>query len=222
MTGSAVLRTTVPGPWGPFHLAATRDGIVAVAWLTTEAAFDAALVRRLGAPVEAASPTTSRDERRAHLDAGVAALEALLAGRPPAAGLRFDLADRPTWDRRVLAAVAGIPWGRTASYAEIARRIGAPRAARAVGGALGRNPVSLLIPCHRVIAADGSLGGYGGDEWGSREEPWAIKQDLLAREGLIVERRGVQPPGVQPREIEPLPRRSRSGSSQERGMGRIG
>ena len=57
-------------------------------------------------------------------------------------------------------------------------------AARAVGGALGRNPVSLLIPCHRVIAADGTLGGYGGDAWGGRAERLAIKRDLLLREGV--------------------------------------
>jgi len=76
--------------------------------------------------------------------------------------------------------------GAPAGALEIARRIGAPRAARAVGGALGRNPVSLLIPCHRVIAADGTLGGYGGDAWGSREDRLAIKRDLLLREGVTV------------------------------------
>ena len=50
----------------------------------------------------------------------------------------------------------------------------------------GRNPVSLLIPCHRVIAADGTIGGYGGDGWGSREERLAMKRDLLLREGVTV------------------------------------
>ena len=97
-----------------------------------------------------------------------------------------DSADRPAWDRHVLGEVATIPWGRTASYGDIARRIGAPRAARAVGGALGRNPIGLLIPCHRVIAADGTIGGYGGDAWGSSAERLAIKRDLLLREGVTV------------------------------------
>ena len=101
----------------------------------------------------------------------------------------FDLADRPAWDRHVLEAVAGIPWGRTASYGEIAGRVGAPRAARAVGGAVGRNPISLLVPCHRVIAADGGIGGYGSDGWGSREERLALKRALLLREGVTVEDR---------------------------------
>lgn len=207
MRGAAVLRRTIPGPWGPIHLAATSDGIVAVGWLTTEDAFDASIVGRSGSIVEAATATSPRDQRRSHLDAGVTAIETLLAGRPPAIDLRYDLTDRPVWDRRVLEAVAGIPWGRTASYGEIARRIGAPRAARAVGGALGRNPVSLLIPCHRVIAADGTLGGYGGDEWGSREERSAIKRDLLLREGVTVVARAAA---------------DSSGPPQERGMGRIG
>lgn len=186
MPGRAAIRTTLPGPWGPFQVAATDRGVVAVEWLTTDAAFVAALARRLSAPVGDAADAADDEPRRAHLDAAVAALEALLAGGPTRSDLQFDLADRPAWDQQVLDAVAAIPWGRTASYGEIARRIGAPRAARAVGGALGRNPIALLIPCHRVIAADGTIGGYGGDAWGSHEERLAIKRDLLAREGVEV------------------------------------
>ncbi len=187
MVGPAgAIRVSIPGPWGPFHLAATGRGVVAVAWHTSASAFEAALAGRLHEPVVQAADVPAEDPRRRHLDAAVAALEALLDGRPPPAGLRFDLGDRPDWDRRVLAAVAGIPWGKTASYGEIARQVDAPRAARAVGGAVGRNPVSLLIPCHRVIAADGTIGGYGGDSWGSREEALAIKRDLLLREGVTV------------------------------------
>lgn len=181
-----VIRTTIPGPWGPFHLAATERGVVAVAWLTTEPAFDADLAKRLGAGVENARDVRPGDPRRMHLDAALAALEGMLAGRPTRRAIAFDLADRSSWDRRVLEAVATIPWGRTASYGEIARQVGVPRAARAVGGAVGRNPVSLLIPCHRVIASDGTIGGYGGDGWGSRDERLAIKRDLLRREGVSV------------------------------------
>ncbi len=186
MSDPGAIRTTIPGPWGPFHLAATERGVVAIEWLTTDEAFAAGLVRRLGAPVESAAAAPPDDPRRAYIDAAVAAIESLLAGRPTRPEVAYDLADRPTWDRRVLDAVATVPWGRTVSYGEIARRIGAPRAARAVGGALGRNPVSLLIPCHRVIAADGTIGGYGGDGWGSREERLAIKRALLAREGVEI------------------------------------
>jgi methylated-DNA-[protein]-cysteine S-methyltransferase len=182
------IRTSIPGPWGPFHLAATERGVVAVAWLTTAAAFEADLRRRLRAMVAEASEVPARDARRRYLDAAVTAVETLIAGRRPAQSLSFDLADRPAWDRDVLAAVARIPWGRTASYGEIARQVGAPRAARAVGGAVGRNPISLLIPCHRVIAGDGGLGGYGGDAWGSRDDRLAMKRELLAREGISDQR----------------------------------
>jgi methylated-DNA-[protein]-cysteine S-methyltransferase len=186
MPERSAIRTTIPGPWGPFHVAATDRGVVAIEWLMTDAAFAASLARRLGARVEPASEAAPDDARRVHLTAAVEALESMLAGTPTRPAVAFDLTDRPTWDQRVLDAVAGVPWGSTASYGEIARRIGAPRAARAVGGALGRNPISLLIPCHRVIAADGSIGGYGGDGWGSREERLAIKRGLLAREGIEI------------------------------------
>ena len=135
-------------------------------------------------PRREVASTTIRDG--SHLAAAIGALEALLAGRRPARDVGFDLRDRPAWDRHVLAAVADVPWGSTVSYGEIARRVGAPRAARAVGGAVGRNPIGLLIPCHRVIAADGTIGGYGGDAWGSREDRLAIKRELLAREGVTV------------------------------------
>jgi len=64
--------------------------------------------------------------------------------------------------KRVWAALCEIPYGRTASYREIAQRIGKPGAARAVGLANNRNPIPIFIPCHRVIGADGSLTGYGG------------------------------------------------------------
>jgi methylated-DNA-[protein]-cysteine S-methyltransferase len=186
MADHAAIRTTIPGPWGPFHLAATDRGIVAVSWLTTEAAFEAELVRRLRGPVVDARDVPPNNPRRAHLDTAMAALEAMLAGRPSRRPLRFDLGDRPPWDQRVLEAVAAIPRGSTASYGDIARQIGAPRAARAVGGAVGRNPVSLLIPCHRVIAGDGTIGGYGTDGWVSRAERLDMKRELLRREGVTV------------------------------------
>jgi O-6-methylguanine DNA methyltransferase len=180
---------SIPGPWGPFYVAATERGVVAVDWLTSEDAFRARLTRRLGASISPADEVEADDARRRHLDVAVEALEALLGGHPAQEAVAFDLADRPAWDRDVLGQVARIPFGSTASYGDIARRVGAPRAARAVGGAVGRNPIGLLIPCHRVIAADGSIGGYGGDAWGSREERLEIKRALLGREGVELEGR---------------------------------
>jgi len=77
----------------------------------------------------------------------------------------FDVAmnlEGTDFQRRVWAELSAIPYGETISYGELARRIGNPKASRAVGSANGRNPVAVIVPCHRVIAGDGSLGGYGG------------------------------------------------------------
>ncbi|HEX2849109.1 MAG TPA: methylated-DNA--[protein]-cysteine S-methyltransferase [Acidimicrobiales bacterium] len=71
-------------------------------------------------------------------------------------------------------ALRDIPFGETISYGELARRIGRPRAVRAVGLANGRNPVSVIVPCHRVIGADGSLTGYG---WGTDRKLWLLEHE---------------------------------------------
>ena len=187
-TDDAVLTRVIAAPWGPVHLAASERGIVAVEQTSTDDAFEAMLQARLHRPVLATADvgTTDDDPRVAHLDAAGRVLGALFAGRRPGADVPIDLSDRPAWDQAVLGAVRAIPWGTTASYGEIARRVGAAGAARAVGGAVGRNPVSLLVPCHRVIAADGTLGGYGGDGWGGRTAALERKRELLVREGLNV------------------------------------
>ena len=98
----------------------------------------------------------------------------------------IDLRTRSDWDRRVLEGVRQIPFGAVTSYGRLARLIGSPGAARAVGGAVGRNPIGLIIPCHRVIAGDGGIGGYGGEWWGSREEHLAVKRELLGLEGTDI------------------------------------
>lgn len=81
---------------------------------------------------------------------------------------------------RVLRTTAGIPFGRTRSYGEIAQRINAPRASRAVGGALSRNPVPIIVPCHRVVAQDDRLGGFTGG--------LTVKRTLLRLEGCVIGR----------------------------------
>ena len=124
---------------------------------------------------------------RRHLEAAIGALAGWLAGSPSAfSRVDLDLADLRPWDRAVLDAVRAIPWGATLGYGEVARMIGRPGAARAVGGAVRRNPIGLAIPCHRVIAGDGTLGGYGGGLWGPRERLLEIKRLLLAHEGALV------------------------------------
>jgi methylated-DNA-[protein]-cysteine S-methyltransferase len=83
------------------------------------------------------------------------------AGRRTEFDLPLVLVGTP-FQRRVWAELQEIPYGETISYGELAQRIGRPTAARAVGLANGRNPISIIVPCHRVIGADGSLTGYGG------------------------------------------------------------
>ena len=83
------------------------------------------------------------------------------------------------FQQQVWSALRRVPRGTTASYAELARAIGRPSAARAVGAANARNPVALAIPCHRVVGADGSLSGYAG---GLHRKRW-----LLAHEGTLIE-----------------------------------
>jgi methylated-DNA-[protein]-cysteine S-methyltransferase len=167
----------VAGPWGPIHVATSPRGVLAVAILSPREPFVAEAARRAGIEVRSGSSRL--------LDRTVAAIEAFLDGEPsPFDDLPLDLADRPPWDLAVLGGVRGLRRGQVTSYGRLARMIGRPGAARAVGGAVGRNPIGLAIPCHRVIAGDGSIGGYGGDWFGSREQLLEIKRELLAREGI--------------------------------------
>lgn len=90
-----------------------------------------------------------------------AQLDAYFAGQRT----EFDLGLRlegTAFQRRVWAALCGVPYGATWSYGALAARIGSPGAARAVGLAVGRNPISIIVPCHRIVGADGRLTGYGG------------------------------------------------------------
>ena len=105
-----------------------------------------------------------------------AALKQVLAGRSPRKFPPLDLSGGTTFQRKVWNALRKIARGQTKSYGEIARAIGKPKAVRAVGGACGANPIPVLVPCHRVLAANKKLGGFsGGLNW---------KRKLLAREGV--------------------------------------
>jgi O-6-methylguanine DNA methyltransferase len=104
------------------------------------------------------------------------ALKQALAGRAPGEWPPLDLLSGTGFQRQVWDALRQIPPGKTSSYGALARQIGRPKAVRAVGGACGANPLPVLIPCHRVLAADGRLGGFsGGLDW---------KRLLLAAEGV--------------------------------------
>jgi methylated-DNA-[protein]-cysteine S-methyltransferase len=176
--------TVVAGPFGPLHIAATDRGVCALELRTTDEAFVARLQRRLHGSIVAAE--AGLPAQRARLDEARTQLGEYMAGARRSFDLPLDLAGCSAWDVAVLEGVRSITHGQTASYGEVARRIGHRGAARAVGGAVGRNPVGLVIPCHRVIAGDGTLGGYGGGWFGSREELLALKRALLAVEGVAV------------------------------------
>ncbi len=168
----------VSSPWGPVHIAASSVGVVALENLSARADFVARLERRLHREVRSGPAPI--------LDAAVAQIEEFLGGTRREFDVPLDLRDRPAWDRTVFAAIQEIPWGETTSYGLVARQIDRAGAARAVGGAVGRCPVGLIVPCHRVIAGDGTLGGYGGDWFGSRELHLQLKSELLAREGINI------------------------------------
>ena len=187
-----IVSAVVAAPWGPIRVATSVRGRVALDHLVTEEAFVERLERRFGGrprPFDrGVGAATTGSPATVRMREALAAIGAYLGGDMDALlGLPVDLADRPPWDCLVLGAVRGIPPGDTASYGEVARRIGRAGAARAVGGAVGRNPVGLVIPCHRVIAGDGSLGGYGGGWWGGRQAGLALKRELLAREGVNID-----------------------------------
>ena len=105
------------------------------------------------------------------------ALKSILSGKKPKSFPPLDLSDGTEFQQSVWRALQKISTGKTRSYGEIAGLIRKPKAVRAVGGACGANPIPVLIPCHRVLAANGKLGGFsGGLDW---------KRKLLAVEGII-------------------------------------
>jgi methylated-DNA-[protein]-cysteine S-methyltransferase len=184
-----LVATSFAAPWGPIRLAASDAGLVALDQLVGVEEFLARLERRFGSVPVDASGAPPDAAASAHLRAAVGALQRYLDGELDSLELLpLDLRDRSDWDRDVLTAVRDIRPGTTASYGDVARMIGRAGAARAVGGAVGRNPVGLAIPCHRVIAGDGTLGGYGGGWWGGRESGLALKRELLGREGVTIGR----------------------------------
>lgn len=103
-------------------------------------------------------PRASEDPRG--LSRAVKLLKEYFAGGKVSFNIPIDLDGLTPFQKRVLRATQKVPYGRCETYSSIARRIGRPRAARAVGGALARNPLPIVIPCHRIVAAGGALGGF--------------------------------------------------------------
>jgi O-6-methylguanine DNA methyltransferase len=145
------MRTT----WGSIYLAATSRGLAGVQMGGSKKKWLTSLRRRfpLAEGIEGGSAFLREAQRE---------LREYLSGRRSAFRVKVDWAGLTNFQRSVLRAVNAIPYGKTRTYGEIAQRIKRPRAARAVGGAVGGNPYAPIVPCHRVLAANGMLGGYSG------------------------------------------------------------
>lgn len=145
-TSTAVSRRRVETPVGTLWAAASSSGLRELLWSDP------------GAPRGAGRGAAAGEE---HLDALESQLARYFAGELRAFDLALDLVGTP-FQLEVWAALMDVPYGRTTTYGQQAERIGRPSAVRAVGTANGRNPVSIVVPCHRVVGADGSLTGYAG------------------------------------------------------------
>jgi methylated-DNA-[protein]-cysteine S-methyltransferase len=176
---SSVIFAVHASPWGPLHVAVRDRSVVGLEMHTTSAAFMESVARRLHAPLDPAGTEPFIAHVRRQLDE-------YAAGRRRRFELPLALEGASDWDRAVLEGVQRVGFGEVTSYGRLAAMIGRRGAARAVGGAVGRNPIGLLIPCHRIVAGDGSLGGYGGSWFGAREELLELKASLLAHEGVAI------------------------------------
>lgn len=157
--------TAVPGLHGSVGIVASPQGLRKV--VLTGRSPDQTC-RRLGREY----PESRRDDGL--LASFRRQLRDYFAGEPMRFTVRVDLAGLTEFQKRVLAACAEVAYGRTVTYGELARHIGKPRADRAVGAALGRNPVPLVIPCHRVVGCNGGLGGFSAEQ-GIQMKRWLLE-----------------------------------------------
>jgi methylated-DNA-[protein]-cysteine S-methyltransferase len=156
------LTTTIESPIGPLTLVA-RDGVV-----TNLAMHE----QRHGAP----PPADAQTDDTWFKDVADQ-LDAYFAGELISFDVEMNLLGT-TFQREVWSRLCEIPYGETISYGELAQRVGNPKASRAVGLANGRNPIAIIVPCHRVIGADGSLTGYGG---GLERKTWLLEHERRRR-----------------------------------------
>jgi methylated-DNA-[protein]-cysteine S-methyltransferase len=166
-------------PWGWIGLAANSRGVRAVVLPKPSKSSVGGELSRMLKKSPSPTPSPSRAEGKEKAGGGdlKAAREAIcgyLAGHRRTLDLPLDLDGHSPLRRKVWHVLQTIPYGQKRSYGWVARRLGQPKAARAVGQACGANPFPLIIPCHRVVAGDGSLGGFSGG--------LSLKKRLLALE----------------------------------------
>jgi methylated-DNA-[protein]-cysteine S-methyltransferase len=158
----------VDSPVGPLFVAATGRGLVRISYHPDpEEQLDR--IARLVGPRVLRSPRQVDDARRQ--------LDEYFDGRRRAFDLDVDLRGAAPFAERVLGELARVPYGETTTYGTLAARAGAPKAARAVGTVMNRNPIPIVLPCHRVIGASGKLVGYAGG--------LETKERLLRLEGAL-------------------------------------
>ncbi|UCF02043.1 MAG: methylated-DNA--[protein]-cysteine S-methyltransferase [Deltaproteobacteria bacterium] len=165
-----VYYTHLASPWGSLFLAGTDKGICACRFMNG---------KDQAGPIAAVMKQNSEaliKEDSVPLTPAIELLRRYFSGEPERFLYPLDL-HGSTFQTRVWSALREIPLGTVATYGEIAGEIGSPRAARAVGQACGRNQVVLFVPCHRVVAAHGKLGGFGGG--------LNLKKALLRHEGWV-------------------------------------
>lgn len=148
-----VAYSILDSPLGPMVAAATSRGLVRLAFGQDPGPVLEDLARRIS-PRLLEAPRKIEEIRRR--------LDEYFEGKRKRFGLPIDWKLSDGFYRRVLQATATIPYGRVATYREVATKAGNSRASRAAGGALGSNPIPIVVPCHRVVRTGGDLGGYGG------------------------------------------------------------
>ena len=167
--------TCMLSPLGLLWVAAGSRGLLRVSSFTDEVSFCFELESSLGRAPRAMSRGLSWVVRQ---------FDQYFAGQRVSFDLPLDLKGMTPFQRAALEAVKDVPYGAVASYGEIASRVGKPGAARAVGAAVAANPLSIVIPCHRVVRSDGTLGEYAYRTLGACGPHF--KQQLLALEGVLL------------------------------------
>jgi len=163
---------TLPeSPLGELWVAVTRRGLAAIEWAGTEGEFSTYLWKRYRQPASVEAGQVAHVTRQ---------LLEYLSGVRRGFDLSIDWSLMRPFQKQVLQITYAIPYGQTRTYGDIARELGNPKAARAVGRAQATNPMPLVIPCHRVIGTDGKLHGYGGGQ-GLPTKAW-----LLQLEGAVL------------------------------------
>ena len=166
--GAELIWARHDSPLGPLLLVGGEAGLIGLSFLDgVDAEAQAAGVAR--------SRGTNASEKPSALAALKCQLDAYFGGSAERFSVAIDWSQFEPFQRSVLQRCATVPFGDRISYGELAEEIGAPRAARAVGNALRSNPITIVIPCHRVVRSDGSLGGYGCED---REQRKATLLDL--------------------------------------------